>query len=84
MKCVNGLGTFYLLWKPIPYQASRVSHTTFKVFSPRLVGKKQPANDDLRFILVLTLFLRVKFSEIYAVGCMIYKNVLCDLEIRIF
>ena len=30
-----------------------------------LGGIKQPAEDDLRFILVLTLFLRVKFSEIY-------------------
>ena len=36
MKCVNGFGTFDLLWKTIPYQASRVFHITFRVFSPRL------------------------------------------------
>ena len=30
-----------------------------------LGGIKQPAEDDLRYILVLTLFLRVKVSAIY-------------------
>ena len=66
MKCINGLGCFDFLWKIIPHKAAREYLMLCLKYSVLgLGGIKQPAAVDLRLILVLALFLKVKFSDKY-------------------
>ena len=37
-----------------------------------LGGTKQPVEDDLRLILVLAMFLKIKFSDIYVRAILLY------------